>query len=321
MQLHFGGSLPGGIGGAGAGARRLEDAGFAYASTGEHFMRGNPPQPTGLALPVLGVAAGATSRIRLLSGIVLAPLYHPVMLAKLAATLDVESAGRLTLGIGIGGEFPVEFQALGVPVKQRASRTDESLALIKRLWTEEKVSHSGRFYQLDDVTLSPRPAQRPHPPIWVSGRREGAMRRAARFGDGWFPYFYSPEHYRNSVARISGFAGESGRDLSGFQWGHFASISIADTVEEAAQVAAERLGARYSSRAEMLSLVGSYSILGPVPACVDRIAAYIEAGARRIVFGWSGKPEDIERHIAITANEIIPAVRERFAAAETSPSS
>ncbi len=314
MELHFGGSLPRGIDAAAAGARELEEAGLEYAATGEHFMRGNPPLPTGTALPVLGVAAGATSRIRLLSSIVLAPLYHPVMLAKLAATLDVASGGRLTLGIGIGGEFPVEFQALSVPVKERGPRTDEALPLVKRLWTEQHVRHSGRFYRLDDVTLSPRPTQRPHPPIWVSGRREGAMRRAAHVGDGWFPYFYSPAQYRESVARITALAAETGRDLTGFQWGHFAFISIADTTEDAARIAAERLGSRYSSRAEMLSIVGSYCILGPAPECIGRIAEYVEAGARHLVFGWYGEPDDIARQIAITTREIIPAVRERFAA-------
>lgn len=313
MELHFGGSLPRELSATATWARTLEDAGLEYAATGEHFMRGNPPLPTGLALPVLGVAAGATSHIRLLSSIVLTPLYHPVMLAKLAATIDGASGGRLTLGIGIGGEFPVEFQALSVPVKERGPRTNESLPLIKRLWTEEHVTHNGRFYQLDDVTLRPQPTQRPHPPIWVSGRREGAMRRAARFGEGWFPYFYSPAQYRDSVTRIRAFAAEAGRDLTGFHWAHFASISIADTVEDAARIAAERLGSRYSSRAEMISVVGATSILGPVDACIERIAEYIEAGARHIIFSWQCKPEDTAHQIALLTREIIPALRERFA--------
>jgi probable F420-dependent oxidoreductase len=315
MDLHFGATLSAGLEATAASARRLEDLGFEYAATGEHFMRGNPPQATGTALPVLGVAAGATTRIRLLSSILLAPLYHPVMLAKLAATLDVASGGRLTLGVGIGGEFPVEFAAMGVPVKERGARTDESLPLLKRLWTEPHVNHAGRFYRLEDVTLSPPPAQRPHPPIWVSGRRDGAMRRAARFGDGWLPYFYSPVQYRESVAKITAIAAEHGRDLSRFQWAHFAFISIADTREEAARIAAERLGARYSSRSEMLSLVGSYCILGSVPDCLGQLEAYIEAGARHIVFAWYARPDDIPRQMEIAAREIAPELRRRLGAA------
>lgn len=308
-DLHFGATLAGGIEETAPQARRLEELGYEYAATGEHYMRGNPPLPTGTAIPVLGVAAGATQRLRLLSGILLAPLYHPVMLAKLAATLDVASGGRLTLGIGIGGEFPVEFAALGVPVGRRGARTDECLRLVKRLWTEEHVSHTGRFYQLDDVTLQPPPLQQPHPPIWVAGRRAGAMRRAARYGDGWLPYFYSPERYRASVARITALAREAGRDLAGFQWAHYAFISIADTREEAAAIAAARLGGRYSSRAEMASIVGSYCILGPVQECIKQIEVYVEAGARHFIFAWYGEPQDIPRQMEMTAREIIPYFR------------
>jgi probable F420-dependent oxidoreductase len=316
MALHFGGSLPGGMGETAARARDLETLGFEYAATGEHFMRGNPPLPTGAALPVLGVAAGATSRIRLLSSIVLAPLYHPVMLAKLAGTLDVASGGRLTLGVGIGGEFPVEFEAMGVAVRERGARTDESLIVMRRLWTEQHVTHEGRFYRLDDVTLSPPPAQRPHPPIWVSGRRDAAMRRAARLGDGWLPYFYSPAQYGESVARIRALAAEEGRDLARFQWAHLAFICVAGSREEAARIAAERLGSRYRSRAEMLSIVGSCCILGPVPECVRQLVAYVDAGARHIIFSWYGRPEDIPRQMETVAREIVPAVRSAAGARE-----
>jgi alkanesulfonate monooxygenase SsuD/methylene tetrahydromethanopterin reductase-like flavin-dependent oxidoreductase (luciferase family) len=140
------------------------------------------------------------------------------------------------------------------------------------------------------------------------------MRRAARFGDGWLPYFYSPAQYRESVTRITAAAEEVGRDLAGFQWAHLAFICIADSREEAARIAAERLGGRYSSRAEMLSIVGSYCILGPVSECIRQVEAYIAAGARHIIFSWYGRPEDITRQMETTAREIIPAVRASAAA-------
>ena len=167
-------------------------------------MRGNPPGPTHTALPLLAVAAGATERIRVASTIVLAPFYHPTVLAKLATTLDIASGGRLTLGIGVGGEYPVEFEAAGLNVRQRGRRTNECLEALRRLWTEENVSYQGRNFRLDDVTLLPRPTQQPHPPVWVSGRRDAAMSRAARYGDGWMPYFYDPARYRDSVEKIRG---------------------------------------------------------------------------------------------------------------------
>ena len=120
-DLHFGAVFGLGLEETAAEARWLEELGYEYVSMGEHLMRGDPPGESSAALPVLAVAAGATTEIRLLSGVVLLPFYHPILLAKLASTLDIASGGRLTLGVGIGGEFPVEFQAMGIPVKQRGT--------------------------------------------------------------------------------------------------------------------------------------------------------------------------------------------------------
>ena len=177
--------------------------GYEYFSVGEHYMRGNPPGPSHASLPLLGVAAGATEKIRILSSILLVPFYHPVVLAGMTATLDIASSGRLTLGVGVGGEYPVEFEAAGLEVKQRGRRTNECLEVLLRLWQGERVNYEGRHFQLNGASINPVPAQNPHPPIWVSGRREAAMLRAVRFGDGWMPYFYSPERYQISVAKIN----------------------------------------------------------------------------------------------------------------------
>lgn len=308
-ELHFGFNMIGEITGAAEEALRLEALGFDYVAWGEHYMRGDPPLPSTAALPVLGVAAGATQRIRLLSGVLLLPLYHPTLLAKMAASLDVASGGRLTLGVGIGGEFPQEFQALEVPMQQRGSRANEVLKVMRRLWTEDRVSYQGRHFHLDNVTLNPRPLQQPHPPVWVAGRREPAMRRAVRLGDGWFPYLYSPRAYRASVERIQELAQAQGRDLSSFQWGLHLPVAIADSEEEAAQVAASQLGARYQANTEFLEIVRSFSLLGPPEACVRRLEAYVEAGARNIIFAWAGLPEDRARYTETLARHVVPAFR------------
>jgi alkanesulfonate monooxygenase SsuD/methylene tetrahydromethanopterin reductase-like flavin-dependent oxidoreductase (luciferase family) len=111
--------------------------------------------------------------------VVLLPLYNLMVLAKQTSVLDVASDGRYHMGIGIGGEFPKEFEASGVPVKERGSRANEALEVITKLWTEQRVDFEGRYSQFTGVTLSPPPTQKPHPPIWVAGRKEPAMRRAA----------------------------------------------------------------------------------------------------------------------------------------------
>src|SRR5262249_26385646 len=153
----------------------------------------------------LSIAAGATTKIKLMSTVVLLPLYNPMVLAKLTSVLDVASNGRYHMGIGIGGEFPKEFEACAVPVKQRGSRSNEALGVIPRLWTEEKVTCDGRYTKFAGVTISPHPAHKPHPPIWVAGRKEPAMRRAALYADGWLPYMYTPEMLNESIGKIKQF--------------------------------------------------------------------------------------------------------------------
>ncbi|MFQ6028780.1 MAG: LLM class flavin-dependent oxidoreductase, partial [Dehalococcoidia bacterium] len=254
-HLHFGATLVLGAAEIAAEARWLEDLGYEYLSAGEHFMRGNPPGATHAALPLLAVAAGATERIRLLSSIVLTPFYHPLLLAKFCATLDIASGGRLTLGVGVGGEFPMEFEAAGLNIRQRGRRTNECLEVLQQLWTGAPVTFQGRHFQMQDVAINPPPTQQPHPPVWVAGRRDAAMLRAVRYADGWLPYFYSPERYLDSVTKINQFAQEAERDLSDFQWAFFPYISIYPTEEEAANVAAEALGGRYLYGGDFVNIV------------------------------------------------------------------
>ena len=313
LDLHFGAGLALGVGETVRQARWMEDLGYEYFSAGEHFMRGDPPGPTHAALPVLAVAAGATDQMRVLSSIILTPFYHPLFLARTAATLDAASGGRLTLGVGVGGEFPVEFEAAGLRVNQRGRRTDECLEVMRKLWTGEKVTFSGRHFQLTDAMINPSPVQKPNPPVWVSGRRDAAMARAAKFGDGWMPYFYDAPRYRDSVGKIKGFAAEAGRDISGFQWAHFPYIAIYPTEQQAAEVAAEQLGGRYLYGGEFLDIVRKYCLLGTVENCIDQLQEYIAAGARHIIFSISCPREDRERHLETIAKELIPHFRNKQA--------
>ena len=308
-ELHFGANLVLEVGETARQARWMEELGYEYFAAGEHFMRGSPPAATHAALPVLGVAAGATESIRLLSSIVLAPFYHPLVLARSTATLDAASNGRLTLGVGVGGEYPVEFEAAGLKVTQRGRRTDECLEVLRSLWTGDPVTFSGRHFNLTEAMINPGPVQRPGPPLWVSGRRDAAMRRAARLGDGWLPYFFDPDRYRDSVSKIKEFAAEEGRELDEFQWAFFPYISIYPTEEEAAEVAARKLGGTYIYGGNFINIVRRYCLLGPPGRCIERLQEYVDAGARHIVFSITCPEEDRERHLETIAKEIIPHFR------------
>ena len=293
-------------------ARWLEDLEFEYIAAGEHFMRGQPPGVTHASLPLLAVAAGATENIRLLTSILLTPFYHPLMLAKLTTTLDIASSGRLTLGIGVGGEFPAEYEAAGIDVKYRGRITNECLYLLRELWTGNPVTYQSRFFDLQNVSINPPVFQTPTVPIWVAGRRDPAMKRAVRYGNGWLPYFYSPERYTDSVHKIKIIAEEESKSLDQFQWGFFPYIAIYPTVEEAARVAAEALGGRYLYGGDFIDIVKNYCILGPPQTCIERLSKYVESGARHIIFSVAAPREDRARHIETIANEIIPGLKELY---------
>jgi probable F420-dependent oxidoreductase len=308
-QLHFGASMALPADRTAEQARLMEELGFEYMGAGEHFMRGRPPGPTHAALPLLAVAAGATERMRILTSVVLAPFYHPLMLARMTATLDIASGGRLTLGVGVGGEFPMEYENAGIDIARRGQRTNECLDALRRLWTEDSVTMAGRHYTLEDAAINPKPAQDPHPPVWVAGRRNAAMRRAVRYGDGWLPYFYSPERYRDSVNQIAQIAAEEERDLSNFQWAFFPYISLGQNEEQAARAAAESLGNQYLYDGEFINIVRRYCLLGTPRTCIERLQEYIDAGARYIVFSIAAPREDRRRHLEVIAKDIVPHFR------------
>ena len=135
------------------------------------------------------------------------------------------------------------------------------------------------------------------------------MRRAARLGDGWVPYFFDPPRYRDSVEKIHGFAGEMGRSLEEFQWGVFPYISIYPTEQEAAEIAARQLGGQYLYGGEFIDIVRRYCLLGTPEQCAERLREYVEAGARHIVFSIACPPEDRERHLEEIASKLIPLTR------------
>jgi probable F420-dependent oxidoreductase len=285
-------------------ARLAESLGYDYLCSGEHMMfHGAVPN----SLITLAVAAGATSRIKLMSTVVLLPLYTPMVLAKMTSVLDVASNGRYHMGIGVGGEFPKEFEACGVPVKQRGSRSNEALEVIKKLWTEKNVSFEGRYSKFSGVTLDPQPTQKPHPPIWVAGRKESAMRRAALYADGWIPYMYTPEMLHESIEKIHQFGKEAGRDLSNFRPGLFIFASVYPDRDEAREQAAKALGKNYAQ--DFSKIAGRYTLYGNPDDCRKRLKEYVDAGARTVLVSWACRQTDIEQNMKLVAQEVAPAFR------------
>jgi probable F420-dependent oxidoreductase len=138
------------------------------------------------AFTAMAFVAGATSRIKVNASVIVLPYHHPVPLAKAVSTLDVLSSGRVMLTFGVG-MAPAECAAVGVPFERRGRVTDEYVAALKVLWSEDRPTFKGEFLSFADVVFEPKPLQRPHPPLWFGGRSVASLRRAARAGDGWAP--------------------------------------------------------------------------------------------------------------------------------------
>ena len=162
-------------------------------------------------LATLTAVAIQTSRITLGSSVMVLPYHNPIELAKYVATLDHFSKGRTILGVGAGG-LESEFHALGVPTTERALLTDESIEIMKVLWTEANPAFKSERWDFSDVKFSPKCYQQPHVPIWVGGGAPGARRRAARLGDAWHPNGGSPETLAEQAAEVRALAEQAGRD-------------------------------------------------------------------------------------------------------------
>ena len=173
----------------------------------------NPQEPLLEPLSVLSFVAACTRKVRLGTAVLVLPHRHAVVTAKTVATLDVLSGGRVIFGVGVGW-MEEEFKALNAPFAERGAFSDESVAVMKELWTSENPHFSGRFYNFSDVRCEPRPVQKPHPPIWVGGHTGPALRRVVEYGDGWAAVVFSPQEFAERLEKLKERAARSGRDLS-----------------------------------------------------------------------------------------------------------
>ncbi|MBS1881007.1 MAG: TIGR03619 family F420-dependent LLM class oxidoreductase [Actinobacteria bacterium] len=169
-------------------------------------------------LPTLAAVAARTERLKLGTNVLALPHRHPVVLARELATLDVLSAGRLLPAGGLGVDLPRELAATGVVKAERGPRVEESVAVMKRLWGGEPVTHSGRYWSFADVVLHPTPT-RPRLEFWLGGRAPAALRRIGRVGDGWLASFAGPEEVGEGIATIRAAAADAGRVIDEDHYG------------------------------------------------------------------------------------------------------
>ncbi|MFL6204848.1 MAG: LLM class F420-dependent oxidoreductase [Acidimicrobiales bacterium] len=218
------------LGGSAANVRRYAEGvqalGFAHVLAYDHVVGADPEVHAPWRGPydvhttfhepfvLFGFLAGFTT-LELVTGIIIAPQRQTALIAKQAAEVDVLTEGRFRLGLGVGWN-PVEYEALGEDFRTRGARLDEQIPLLRRLWTDESVTHDGRFDKLTAAGLSPLPVQRPIP-VWLGGSSAPAYRRIGRLADGWFPQVRPGEPLDDALATIGEAAAQAGRDPAAIQ--------------------------------------------------------------------------------------------------------
>lgn len=289
---------------AAAEARRAEESGFDLVATGEHLFF---HVPVTNAFVSLAAAAGATQRIRLLSSLTLLPLYPPALAIKMATTLDQVSNGRFDFGVGVGGEFPPEFTAAGVDVRDRGKRGDEALELMSALWSGGRVDHQGPFAQIPRLELQPGPVQPGGPPRWLGGRSPAAMRRAGRFADVWMPYMYTPEQLAASLIEVREAAAAQGRDPQLIRGAVFVWGAVDEDGSRSRAWAVDGVSTVY--RQDFEHLADRYLVHGSPAEVATRIREYHEAGAETLVFSPVGEGDRRAQMVDLFAREVLPQVR------------
>jgi probable F420-dependent oxidoreductase len=172
-----------------------------------------PDRPFFEPLTCLAFLAACTENIQLGMSVMVMPYRHPLYWAKIATTIDQLSTGRFIMGVGVGW-MQEEFAAMGAPFKERGQISDEQLTVVKQLWQEDHVNFHGAYYHFDDIAFNPKPFQKPRIPVWIGGEGVHAQRRAAKYGDAWFPYFVriTPEELARRFENVRCSAAEAGRD-------------------------------------------------------------------------------------------------------------
>ena len=253
-------------------------------------------------MTLLTCAAAVTNRIRLGTSVLLFLFRNPVQLAKTAATLDHLSGGRLTLGISLGGR-DFEFCPMGIDRERRVSRFRESLALMRKLWAEDNVTHHGRFYAMDNVTVLPKPVQKPGIPIWFGGSAEGALKRSAELADGWVGGGIGDnDAYRQTWQKVKDYAQAAGKDPESLDSGRLAYVYVDQDREKCRQALVEFTHAYYGPQYD----VDNNCVFGPAEECAAKIQGFIDAGAKTMILGPTWPDVDqIER----IAREVVPLLK------------
>jgi len=278
----------------------VEHCGFDSLWAGDHIAFA-----VAILDPLLQLAQAAMVSRRLILGtaVYLLPLRNPAPVAKQVVTLDHLSEGRLIFGVGVGGEFPKEYEVCGVPRNERGARMSEAIPILRKLWSGAPVSHAGgRYPAFENITMQPPPRQPGGPPIWFGSRSEAALKRTGRLGDGWLAYVVTPDMYAASLEKIA--AAAAGRSLTRFGTGHLLFTRLDRSYEQALETATVSLSRRYAM--DFCRAAERYAALGPPERVAQTIRAFHAAGVRHILIDVAGPYEERDDQLRWIARDLLP---------------
>ena len=250
---------------------------------------------------LLAYAAALTRRARLGIAVLLTPLRSPVQLAKSLSSLDQLSGGRLIVGVGLGGRTNI-YPAFGLTPERRVRRFTEGLEVMKRLWTEERVTFKGPFWTLENVAMAPKPVQQPHPPLWFGARHPDALRRAVALGDGFIGAgSSSTADFVQQVGLVRRFLEEAKRDPGTFALAKRVYLAVDPDTARAMARLREWFGWYYGNA----GMADQVAIVGGPEECADGLRRVRAAGAELILLNFVA---DEARHAEVAAREIVPQV-------------
>lgn len=271
-------------------AQAAEDTGYDSVWVGDSVLAKSRLD----ALTTMGALSSRTRRVKIGTAVLLATLRHPVVLAHTLASLDVLSGGRIIAGIGVGRTEPLlerESENCGVPFKTRATRLEEELEIMKRLWSGEKLTFSGKLFNLKEVELLPRPVQKPRIPIWLASNLvERGLQRVAQQGDGWITNVPSPVTFRQCWDRIEGYARAAGKDSAKLRKILYLTVHVGSDSRKAQDEGSQFLSNYYhKAPGEMEKLL--VTTMGSPEDCLMTIQDYRALGVDTFIVRFAAKDQ------------------------------
>ena len=258
--------------------------------------------------PIAGMAiiAGRTERLKFGTSVLIMSVRSPVTTARQLATIDMLAPGRLVVGVGVGQESAVEYEAMGVRKRDRGKRLDEAITIMRRLWTEDKVTYESEFIKLTDASIQVKPS-RSDLPVWIGSRAEPGLRRTGYLGDGWLPTQVTPEEVASGIERINAYATEAGRSIAPDHFG----LQVSCYVVEHGTVP-DYIREKYLLQRRTDVTQEQINLLGTPDQVMARMREYIDAGATKFVFNPACGMDEMDEQLQLVAETVVQPFHQKL---------